>query len=327
MKNNRIVLALTVPVVAVLFAAIGFGLGRLSASGALPPGADLVTPSSATQTAIWTETSNPTETPTSEPTSTPEPTATPIGPPVSLEGYDRLFNGVFYKREENSSPRPYIAHIVIIELDKKNIRLMVTPKQGLGQTTSSFLQSYGLALAINGDGWWNEFDPAGFAVSDGEVYSEASQEPTIYILKNGRVKIGGNAPERNLLHAISGSHLLVKNGQISERIRTCGSTEEFCQNLAPRTSVGISAGNYLIIVVVEGPPSEPRGALTLEELAELHLELGSLSAIAMDGGGSTTLVVRDGSEARILNSPTDGSERTVANHLGIYAPSPGGGGD
>jgi exopolysaccharide biosynthesis protein len=150
------------------------------------------------------------------------------------------------------------------------------------------------------------------------VYSEDSQEPTIFISKNGIVKIGGNPPEKKLWYAISGSHTLVRNGELDEKIRTCALPEVYCLNLAPRTSIGLAAGNYLIIVLVEGPSSEPREALTLEELAKLHLELGSVDAIAMDGGGSTTLVVDNGGGPQILNNPTDGSERVVSNHLGIF---------
>jgi exopolysaccharide biosynthesis protein len=80
----------------------------------------------------------------------------------------------------------------------------------------------------------------------------------------------------------------------------------------------------MIIIVVQGPPSEPHEALTLEELAKLQLELGSVDAIAMDGGGSTTLVVENGGVPQILNNPSDGSERPVSNHLGIFVRSPGG---
>jgi exopolysaccharide biosynthesis protein len=209
-------------------------------------------------------------------------------------------------------------HIVLVELNKQSIDLMVTPREGLGQTTSNFLESYGLQLAINGDGWVNINDPIGFAVSDGEVYSEDAGTPTIYILKNGRVKVGGILPEKQIQHAISGSHLLVRNGQVDPDIRNCTQPDVYCEHLRPRTSIGISAGNYLIIVLVEGPPSDPRAALTLEELAKLHILLGSVDAIAMDGGGSTTLVIDRGDGAEILNSPTDGSERTVSNHLGIF---------
>jgi exopolysaccharide biosynthesis protein len=131
------------------------------------------------------------------------------------------------------------------------------------------------------------------------------------------VKVGGNPPEKQIWYAISGSNLLVKRGQIIEGIRTCEQQAAYCEELQPRTSVGISANNYLIIVLVEGPASEPRAGLTVEELAQLHIELGSEDAIAMDGGGSSTLVVDTGDGPQILNNPSDGSEREVANHLGI----------
>lgn len=252
-------------------------------------------------------------------TLTPKPTPTPEGPPVSLlEDFERLFPGVYYKREVNSSPRTYTAYIVIVDLDKQNINLMVTPEEGLGTTTSRFLLNYGLQLAINGDGFFEKGDPIGLAAFKGEVYSEASGGPTIYISKNGEVKLGGNPPEKKIWYAISGSHILIRRGKINESISTCTQQIVYCVDLAPRTSIGISAGNYLIIVLVEGTAANPRDALTLEELAKLHLELGSVDAIAMDGGGSTTLVVDNGSGPQILNNPTDGSEREVSNHLGIF---------
>lgn len=299
---------------AIYFTFIRFATGSLTLDSALlADGPYNAAENFATGTPFWkVVTLTPTQTPT------PEPTPTPIGPPVSLDDYERLFAGVFYRRQVSSSPRPYVAHIVVVDLNKRNIDLMVTPEEGLGQTTSSFLETYGLELAINGDGWGENFDPIGFAVSEGQVYSEASQEPTIYIARNGLVKVGGVPPGRRIWYAISGSHTLVKNGGLSEKIRTCALKEVLCQHLAPRTSIGISAGNYLIIVLVEGPSSAPRDALTLEELARLHLQLGSVNAIAMDGGGSTTLVVDNDGAPLILNSPTDGTEREVANHLGIF---------
>lgn len=326
-KQSQIVrlLVLLRPRAAVLFALfftfIGFVMGSLTATSALLPDRPY---SAAESTATATPFRNVTPIPTQ--TRTPEPTPTPIGPPISLDDYDRLFAGVFYKRQESSSPRPYIAHIVVVDLNRRNINLMVTPEEGLGQTTSAFLETYGLALAINGDGWGENFDPYGFAASEGETYSDDSREPTIYISRNGAVKVGGAPPDR-IWHAISGSHTLVRNGRISEKIRTCALSEVYCQHLAPRTSIGISAGNYLIIILVEGAPSAPRDALSLEELARLHLQLGSVQAIAMDGGGSTTLVVHNGGAPLILNSPTDGTERVVANHLGIFARSLASGND
>jgi hypothetical protein len=310
---------------AIFLAIIAYANERVTLRNSLPedyPGAAqgffTQTPSQIVATLTPTQTATPSDTPT------PQPTPTPDGPPVSLEDYERLFPGVFYKSETVNSPREHTVHIVIVELDKQSIDLMVTPREALGQRTSEFLTNYGLQLAINGDGWINLKDPTGLAVSEGEMYSEDSGQPTIYVLKNGEVKVGGNAPEKQTWHAISGSHLLVRRGQIDQDIDACTQPDVYCGNLAPRTSIGISANNYLILVLVEGPSSEPRAALTFKELAELHLELGSVEAIAMDGGGSTTLVVNTGSGPQILNNPTDGSERVVSNHLGIFARGRGG---
>jgi exopolysaccharide biosynthesis protein len=140
------------------------------------------------------------------------------------------------------------------------------------------------------------------------------------------VKVGGNPPEKQIWYAISGSNLLVKRSQIIEGIRSCEQRAAYCADLEPRTSVGISANNYLIIVLVEGA-SDPRAGLTVKELAELHLELGSVDAIAMDSGGSSTLVIDNDGVPQILNNPADGSERTVANHLGIFVRNRNGDGD
>ena len=53
------------------------------------------------------------------------------------------------------------------------------------------------------------------------------------------------------------------------------------------------------------------------------IDIGAHDAMNLDGGGSSTLVVRgEDGQPRILNSPIDlyipGRERPVGNHLGIY---------
>jgi hypothetical protein len=69
-----------------------------------------------------------------------------------------------------------------------------------------------------------------------------------------------------------------------------------------------------------------------DEMAEMLIDFGVDQAINLDGGGSTTLALGDGTDgaARVVNSPSDGSseqqrgtERSVANHFGVYAtPNP-----
>ena len=90
-----------------------------------------------------------------------------------------------------------------------------------------------------------------------------------------------------------------------------------------RTALGVDFGpDRLVIVVVDGrQPFYSEGA-TLTQLADLLIEYGVYTAMAMDGGGSSTLVIEEDGKAKILNSPIDshipGRERPVANHLGVY---------
>ncbi|MBP0458027.1 phosphodiester glycosidase family protein [Streptomyces bomunensis] len=91
---------------------------------------------------------------------------------------------------------------------------------------------------------------------------------------------------------------------------------------APRTAVGFSRdGSRMQVVTVDGRQADSAG-ITLTELGTLMKKAGSYSALNLDGGGSSTLVTRTpGSDAlHVDNSPSDGSERAVANGLALTAP-------
>ena len=55
------------------------------------------------------------------------------------------------------------------------------------------------------------------------------------------------------------------------------------------------------------------------EMSAEMLRLGCETAINLDGGGSTTLVMRDPSdhELKTINHPSDARERPVADVIGI----------
>ena len=66
----------------------------------------------------------------------------------------------------------------------------------------------------------------------------------------------------------------------------------------PRAALGLSRDS-LVAVACDGRRSLVDGGLSMHELAELMVELGSESALNLDGGGSTTLVHR----GHLLNRP------------------------
>lgn len=101
--------------------------------------------------------------------------------------------------------------------------------------------------------------------------------------------------------AIGGGPILMKDGQVvvdDDKVRH------------PRTAVGINADS-IFWVVVDGRQPELSVGMSLPELAGLMRDLGCTDALNLDGGGSTTLWL----EGRVMNSPSDGRERSVANAL------------
>lgn len=83
----------------------------------------------------------------------------------------------------------------------------------------------------------------------------------------------------------------------------------------PRTAVGFRSDGRVILVAVDGRQPERSVGMTIAELTALLIELGAVEAINMDGGGSTTLVVR----GRVVNSPSDlTGERAVGDALLVF---------
>ena len=113
--------------------------------------------------------------------------------------------------------------------------------------------------------------------------------------------------------AITGNALLLKKRQLL--VSDDG-------EMHPRTAVGVDRDDKeLIILVVDGRQEFSRG-YTMVELGRMLLRLGAEDAINFDGGGSTTLAAMRRGALRVLNSPSDGSQRPVPNGLEVVYTAP-----
>jgi exopolysaccharide biosynthesis protein len=117
------------------------------------------------------------------------------------------------------------------------------------------------------------------------------------------------APDR-LMNVIGGNEILVQNGQ---NIGASGDRH-------PRTAAGFNADSTkFYFFTVDGRQPGYSVGMSYYELAAYMLEWGVYQGLNLDGGGSTTMLVR----GEIKNSPSDpGGERTVANSLLLISAAP-----
>jgi hypothetical protein len=121
---------------------------------------------------------------------------------------------------------------------------------------------------------------------------------------------------RGVLDTIGGNPNLVEKGSLAANLQC--SDSYFCYR-NPRTGIGVDAKGMLLLVTVDGRRSKSVG-MTPTQFAELFRFLGATWALNLDGGGSTTMVVR----GRIVNNVSDPYERPVGSAiLVLQGPDPG----
>ena len=267
-----------------------------------------------------------------QPTPTPPPTPSPtLPPPTPLK--KTVARGVNYVRDVRNIPRPLMIHVLAVDLDLSQATFLVTPASGskpsylCARTSSQFLKEFGVQFAINGDIFTYPNPPvnpcsqgrpvvqvAGYAASGGTVYSTNSAKSTFYVDRKNRITI--NARPWNVMQAVSGSSLLVSSGKPVSGLDA--------SQLNGRSALGITSnGRRMLLMVVDGSQPGYSEGVNLAELAGLLVYFGADTAMNLDGGGSSTLVMQGSDKLpQVLNAPvanhTPGQEAPVANHLGIY---------
>ena len=121
--------------------------------------------------------------------------------------------------------------------------------------------------------------------------------------------------------AVGGREWIVRDGAVNISPHPASADE-----IHPRSAVGLTADGRLILATVDGRETGVSEGVRLTELAELMLERGAVQAINLDGGGSSTLVVRRaGTETPVIvNKPSDGVERPVTNSIQVVSTMPTG---
>jgi phosphodiester glycosidase len=117
----------------------------------------------------------------------------------------------------------------------------------------------------------------------------------------------------NVFDAVGGAPMLLEEGHV---VGVCHSG---C-GIQPRTGVGVTSGGVILLVVVDG--RQPRWSIgpTAFEFARIMADLGAVTALNLDGGGSSEMIVR----GDVVNRPSDGQERLISNAILVLpGPDPG----
>lgn len=213
------------------------------------------------------------------------------------------------------------------------------------QRTSDFLQSEGLDIAINGGfffpfktgKFWDYYPQQGDPVVvngvwgvDRQVVADHAWRGTeelgavVYVNEEGDWVMFDEPPvtaetvneHDGWVTVVSGHNRILDAGVV------IGANPQ-AQGLYPRSVIGLTEDRrYAVFAVVDGRQPRYSEGMTLTEFGQYLKRQGVHWAMELDGGGSTTLVVRsEDGQPEVLNHPIDlrwpGRERAVGNHIGV----------
>ena len=138
--------------------------------------------------------------------------------------------------------------------------------------------------------------------------------------------LGGDTPVSLADHeaVVGGGPRLLRGGRVAVRGGPEGFTADralrqgFTGGRNPRTLAGVTAGGGVLLVTVDGRRPGYSVGVTLREAARLMRSLGAREALNLDGGGSSTMVVR----GKVVNRPSDPTgERRVGDGVFVLPPA------
>ncbi len=257
-------------------------------------------------------------------------------PPVDLQ--QTLFPGVEYQRTARDQPRPMMIHTLRLDLTTPGLRVVVSggdpehPGQAVARTTTEFLRSSGAQVAVNGSYFYpfREKTPWDFAPRSGDrafVLGEAIAQGVTYAEPRPQWYPLCLSPQRATIataitcpsgteFGLAGRQPLIQGG----RIRPKPNSGKPYAHLIAATNPD---GTILWLMAVDGKQPFYSEGMTRWEAAQWLMQLGATEAIALDGGGSTTMAYHAPTGIQLLNAPIHAKipmwERPVVNHIGVFS--------
>ncbi len=189
-----------------------------------------------------------------------------------------------------------------------------------------YIENFNVITGINASGFnMSTGEPSGLMIMHGDVYHNIDGNGFFGILKDGTPVIAtmeeyNTKYKGNVQEAVAGfGTMLVKNGEMA-----ITATTDYYTNRASRTAVGITATGRVVFMVLDGRQEPWSCGGSMIEIAQIMKNAGCINAVNLDGGGSTTFVARQAGdeELSVVNRPSDGVSRSVANGLLMISTAP-----
>ncbi len=216
--------------------------------------------------------------------------------------------------------RGYIAKIKLFKPSSFKVTLG-EGQLGKVEKTSDAAKRTGAVFAVNGGGFYYETKNGvqnarliGNTVIDGKLVEPFNGYPgdLFFAGINRNGDFIGTVPKEekditklDAYQGVSFIPVLLKDGKKAEL------PGEWAETKQPRTIIGKYANDDLIIIVVDGRQNDWSVGVTLERLQDKLLELGVKDGYNLDGGGSSAMYF----DGKLLNKPSDGTERKVINNI------------
>jgi len=218
----------------------------------------------------------------------------------------------------NNGNQPMKIFILELDLNTNNLRLKAgTPNNKSTfskQTVSEIARTQDTAgnrvlVALNGDFFNSSGIPQSVLYKNGVAIKAQFCDLCTFLAIDNLNKASIISKDiqfdpAKIKEALGGYHWLIKNSQ---------KVPQGDLSIEPRTAAGITLNNMVYFIVADGRQAAYSNGMSFNNLSDIFFALGVKDAINLDGGGSSTLVIKENAEWRVKNKPSDGSQRMVAN--------------
>ena len=194
----------------------------------------------------------------------------------------------------------------VVIKDRKLLGYNIHTINGRGEDTFTYRHPLGSAIGISGkreaDVAWLYTDSlrrCGYAMQTPMMPSKDSSVKLKYAVNKSDPAL----KKWKMRTAVGGGPVLVQKGEIkitnNEELKFTGKAID---DKHPRTAMGYTMNNKLIILVIEGRnPGKAEGA-TLTQEARIFKEIGCWEALNLDGGGSSCMLVNGRETIRVSDA-------------------------